>query len=146
MLSKCWRKSLGEHGLRVYLFERRPGGTLYREVYAGGERIASKKNLGHRDRERAEADGYRLLSKLKAREEALREGRLTLSLLFDNYVESPAHGAKKSKTSQEDERKLRWAVDVLGPERDVLTLSPDAWRARSKRECEAIVTVELRCV
>ncbi len=41
--TKLWRKSLGETGLRVYLFERTPGGTLYREVYVGGKRAASKK-------------------------------------------------------------------------------------------------------
>ena len=35
--SKCWRESLGSHGCRVYLFERKPGGTLYREVWVGGE-------------------------------------------------------------------------------------------------------------
>ena len=64
MTPKLWRKSLGERGLRVYLFERTPGGNLYREAYVGGKRV-TKLSLGHRDRERAEADSYKLLAKLK---------------------------------------------------------------------------------
>ncbi len=121
--TKCWRKSLGETGLRVYLFERTPGGTLYREVYVGGKRVASKRSLGHRDRDRAEAEAYTLLAKLKAREEALTEGKLTLSALFDMYVVSPAHEAKKPRTQREDEVRLRirrlhwrsWLVTALQP-------------------------------
>ncbi|MFQ5903310.1 MAG: hypothetical protein ACE5JO_06435, partial [Candidatus Binatia bacterium] len=116
---KCWRTSLGERGLRVYLFERVPGGPLYREVYVGGQRVAAKKSLGHRDRERAEADGYMLLAKLKAREDALRGSKLTLSTLFDIYIVAPAHRGKKPRTRREDEAKLRRVIAFLGPERDV---------------------------
>ena len=122
MPSKLWRKSLGERGLRVYLFERTPGGTLYREVYSGGKRIASKKSLRHRDKDRAVADGYELLAKLKSKEEALQGGRLTLSQLFDNYTVSPAHEAKKPRTRREDEAKLRVVIDFLGADREVKSL------------------------
>jgi integrase len=114
---------LGERGLRVYLFERTPGGNLYREVYVGGRRIAAKKSLRHRDRERAEADGYTLLARLKAREEALTGGKLTLSALFDMYMVSAAHRAKKVPTQREDEALLQRIVAFLGPERDVKSLS-----------------------
>ena len=124
MSSKLWRRSLGERGLRVYLFERTPGGNLYREVYVGGERVAAKKSLRHRDRERAEADGYTLLAKLKAREEALQGGKLTLSALFDIYVVSAAHRAKKKRTLCEDEAKLQRVIRFLGSDRDVRSLVP----------------------
>ncbi len=148
--TKCWRKSLGETGLRVYLFERTPGGTLYREVYVGGKRAASKKSLGHRDRDRAEAEAYTLLAKLKAREEALTEGKLTLSALFDMYVGSPGHGAKKDKTRREDEQRLKWVVDFLGPERTVRSLSPDDVeryrQARMRGECASGKRVRARSV
>ncbi len=120
---KLWRKSLGERGLRVYLFERTPGGTLYREVYIGGKRIAAKKSLRHRDKERAEADGYTLLAKLKSREEVLQEGKLTLSALFDIYVVSVAHGTKKERTRREDEAKLRRILGFFGEDRTVDLLS-----------------------
>lgn len=120
---KLWQRSLGERGLRVYLFERTPGGNLYREVYVGGKRVAAKRSLGYTDTERAEADGYTLLAKLKAREEALTESRLTLSALFDMYVGSPAHRAKKARTRREDESKLRRVDGFLGPNREVRSLS-----------------------
>ena len=64
-MPNCWRVSLGERGCRVVLFERKPGGVLYREVWIGGKRVAAKKSLGHRDRERAKADAYKLLATLK---------------------------------------------------------------------------------
>lgn len=123
MPSDLWRKSLGERGLRVYLFERTPGGNLYREVYVGGRRIAAKKSLRHRDRERAEADGYMLLAKLKSREEALQGGKLTLSTLFDIYVVSVAHEAKHERTRREDEAKLKRVLQSLGTNRRVDSLS-----------------------
>jgi integrase len=120
---KLWRASLGERGLRVYLFERTPGGNVYREVYIGGKRVAPKKSLRHRDKERAEADGYTLLAKLKTREEALTGGKLTLSALFDMYRVSSAHGMKKASTQRGDEAMLRKVMAFLGEEREVLTLS-----------------------
>lgn len=120
---KLWRKSLGERGLRVYLFERTPGGALYREVYIDGKRVP-KRSLGHRDKDRAEVDAYKLLAKLKAREEALMGGRLTLSALFDNYVVSPAHGRKKRRTQQNDEALLGALIEHFGHSRDVRSLSP----------------------
>jgi integrase len=123
MPTKLWRKSLGERGLRVYLFERTPGGTLYREVYAGGQRVAPQKSLRHRDRERAEAEAYVVLAKLKAREEALSEGKLKLSSLFDMYVVSPAHRAKSPRIRKGDESMLNRLIAFLGPERDVRSLS-----------------------
>ena len=121
--TKCWRRSLGETGLRVYLFERTPGGTLYREVYIGGTRVASKKSLRHRDKDRAEAEAYTLLATLKAREEALTEGKLTLSTLFDIYIVSPAHRAKSARTQKEDEAILRRVISFLGADGDVRSLS-----------------------
>jgi hypothetical protein len=114
---------LGETGLRVYLFERTPGGTLYREVYIGGKRVASKKSLAHRDKDRAEAEVYTLLAKLKAREEALTEGKLTLSMLFDMYLGSPAFAAKQRRTRRADKGKMRRFLQFFGADRDVTTLS-----------------------
>ena len=66
---KLWRQSLGQRGLRVYLFERTPGGSIYREVYARGQRVASKRSLKHADKERAQAEGYALLARLRTRED-----------------------------------------------------------------------------
>jgi integrase len=123
--AKLWRKSLGDRGLRVYLFERTPGGSIYREVWIDGKRAAAKKSLGHSDKERAEAQTYALLAKLKARRDAVREQKLTLSTLFDMYTGSPAFESKKSRTQHEDRRKLKRAIAFLGEDRDVLSLTAD---------------------
>jgi integrase len=118
----------------VVLFERTPGGNLYREVWIGGKRVATKRSLGHRDRERAEADGYTLLAALKAREDALQARSLTLATLFDMYVGSPAHRAKKPRTRREDERKLESVVNYFGEGREVRSLTDsDVGRYRQAR-------------
>jgi len=122
-MPNCWRMSLGERGCRVVLFERKPGGTLYREVWIGGKRVAAKKSLNHRDRERAKADAYKLLATLKSNQDALSGGRLTLRTLFDNYVGSPSFQGKKPRTQREDRRKLERVVKFLGHDREVRSLS-----------------------
>lgn len=137
---KCWRLSLGEYGCRVILFERTPGSTLYREVYIGGKRVAAKKSLKHRDKDRAKANGYSLLATLTSGQEVLSEGqRLTLQTLFDNYIVSPAHQAKKERTQREDDQRLRRLLAFLGRDRDVMSMSPsDIQRyieARRRGQC-----------
>lgn len=131
--SKPWRKSVGERGCRVVVFERTVGGILYREAWVGGERI-TKKSLGHRDKERAEAEAYQLVAKLKTRQDALDGGKLILSTLFDMYRSSPQFAAKKPRTQQEDRSKLERIRKFLGGEREVRTLSAsDVERYRQAR-------------
>src|SRR6058998_3559875 len=84
-MPKLWRESLGERGCRVMLFERTPGGPIYREVWVNGERIAAQRSMGHRDREQAKAEAFTLLASLKARHESLASGHVTLATLFDKY-------------------------------------------------------------
>ena len=123
-MSRLWRMSLGERGCRVVLFERKPGGVLYREVYVGGKRVAAKKSLAHRDRERAKADAYTMLALLKVRKDALDGGKLTLQTLFDNYIESQAFKAKKRETQRYDQTKLKRVLRYLdNGARDVLSVS-----------------------
>lgn len=132
--TRCWRKVLGERGFSVVLFERSPGGQLYWEVWVGGRRIRTKKSLKHRDKERAEVYGYRLLVRLKSGETARHGGVLTLQSLFDMYVRSPSFKAKKEDTQRDDRAKLNLVMDFLGPDRDVRTLSAsDTERYRQAR-------------
>ncbi len=122
-MPNCWRVSLGERGCRVVLFERKPGGVLYREVWIGGKRVAAKKSLNHRDRERAKADAYKLLATLKTHQDALTGGKLTLQTLFDIYVESASFRAKKPRTQREERRKLERVLGFVSPHRDVMSLT-----------------------
>src|SRR5437879_3031010 len=100
-MPKLWRESLGERGCRVMLFERTPGGPIYREVWVGGKRVAAQRSMGHRDREQAKAEAFTLLASLKARHESLTSGHVTLATLFDN-----AHSYSKCNTVSDDEGDL----------------------------------------
>ncbi len=123
-MPKLWRESLGERGCRVMLFERTPGGPIYREVWVGGVRVAAQKSIGHRDREQAKAEAFTLLASLKVRRESFAAGHVTLATLFDKYDGSPAFRAKKARTQAEDRRKLEQVMSFLGRDRDVLTIGP----------------------
>src|SRR5258708_10849667 len=140
-MPKAWRESLGEGGCRVMLFERTPGGPIYREVWVGGERVAAQRSMGHRDREQAKAEAFTLLASLKARRASLTNGHVTLATLFDNYDGSPAFRARKARTQAEDRRKLEQVMSFLGCDRDCTTVSPsDVQRyveARTAGRCGA---------
>lgn len=121
MNRKCWTKSLGERGARVRLYEDRPGGPIMRSVFVNGKEV--RKSLGHRDKEKATRQAYELLMALLANENALDEQSLTLGLLADYYLESPAHLSKKARTLRDEGRTLRRVVAWFGPTRRVETLS-----------------------
>jgi integrase len=124
MPSRLWRESLGERGCRVMLFERTPGGPIYREVWVGGQRVAAQRSMGDCDREHAKAEAFTLLASLKARRESLSSGHITLALLFDKYDGSPAFRTKKARTQAEDRRKLEQVMRFLGRDRYVATIAP----------------------
>ena len=118
---RCWSKSIGERGHRVRLYEARPGGPIMRSVFVTGKEV--RKSLGHRDREKAVRQGYELLTALLANEQALDEQSLTLGLLADLYLQSPAHLSKKERTQRAESQLLRRVVEFLGRTRRVDTVS-----------------------
>ena len=121
MTRKCWTKSLGERGHRIRLYEKYPGGPIMRSVYVDGKEV--RKSLAHRDQEKATRQGYELLHALLTNENALDEQSLTLGLLSDLYLESPAHLSKKARTQRDEGRMLRQVVEFFGMARRVETLS-----------------------
>ncbi len=118
---RCWSKSIGERGNRVRLYEKYHGGPIMRSVFVNRKEV--RKSLGHRDKEKAIRQGYEMLSALLANEKALDERSLTLGMLADLYLQSPAHLSKKERTQRADERTLRRVVGFLGPARNVESLS-----------------------
>jgi integrase len=118
---RCWSKSIGERGHRVRLYEARPGGPIMRSVFVTGKE--ARKSLGHRDKEKAVRQGYELLTDLLVNEQALEDHSLTLGLLTDLYLESPAHLSKKPRTQRAESQILRRVVELLGRTRRVDTLS-----------------------
>src|SRR2546425_8300810 len=121
MTRKCWTKSLGERGRRIRLYEKYPGGPIMRSVFVNGKEV--RKSLGHRDKEKAVRQGYELLTALLANEQALDERSLTLGLLADLYLESPAHLSKKPRTQHAESQILQRVVKFLGQTRRADTLS-----------------------
>ncbi len=119
--ARRWSKSIGERGHRVRFYEARPGGPLMRSIYIHGRE--DRKSLGHRDRKRAVTQGYELLHALLHNERVVEQGSLTLGMLADLYLASPAHAAKKPHTQRGDERKIRRVVGYLGSSRNVEGLS-----------------------
>lgn len=118
---KRWSKSIGERGHRVRLYEARPGGPIMRSVYIKGKE--DRRSLGHRDKERAVRQGYELLASLLTNERAIDQESLTLGMLADLYLESPAHLSKKERTQKDDKRKVRRVVWFFGAARNVESLS-----------------------
>jgi len=117
----CWTKSVGERGLKVRLYESRPGGNIMRAIYIDGKE--DRKSLGHRDREKATLQAYALLHGMVANVEALEDESLTLGMLTELYLASPRHAAKKPRSQRSDEGRLKRVVAFLGPTRDVRSLS-----------------------
>src|SRR5207245_8404514 len=105
----------------IRLYEKYPGGPIMRSVYVDGKEV--RKSLAHRDKEKATRQGYELLNALLTNENALDEQSLTLGLLSDLYLESPAHLSKKARTQQDEGRMLRQVVEFFGKARSVETLS-----------------------
>ena len=138
MTRKCWTKSLGERGHRVRLYEDRRGGPIMRSVFINGKEV--RKSLGHRDKEKAVRQAYELLTALLANESALDEQSLTLGLLADLYLESPAHSTKKARTQHDEGRTLRRVVEWFGKTRRVETLSDSDVKRYTMARCQGAAT------
>jgi integrase len=137
---RCWSKSIGERGHRVRLYEARLGGPIMRSVFVNGKEV--RKSLGHRDTEAAVRQGYELLNALLKNERALDKQSLTLGMLADFYLESPAHLSKKPRTQRAEGQILGRVVAFFGRTRDVDTVSEsDAGRyAMARRQGEVART------
>lgn len=118
---RYWSKSIGERGHRVRLYEARPGGPIMRSVFVNGKEV--RKTLGHRDKERAVRQAYELTNALLANERAIDQESLTVGMLADLYLRSPAHLSKKERTQRDDKRKLERMAEFLGRSRNVESLS-----------------------
>src|SRR5207245_7851018 len=118
---RCWSKSIGERGHRVRVYEARPGGPIMRSVFVTGKE--ARNSLEHRDKRKAVRQGYELLTDLLVNEQALEDHSLTLGLLTDLYLDSPAHLSKEPRTQRAESQILRRVVEFFGRTRRVDTLS-----------------------
>lgn len=119
--NKLWSKSFGERGHKVRIYEARASGPLMRSIFINGKEV--RRSLGHRDRDLAKQQAYEFLAQLGAEDRAIEAKTITLGTLERHYLGSPSFAAKKSRTQEEDRRRLDRVVQFLGPARRVETLS-----------------------
>jgi len=102
-----------------------------RSVFVNGRDV--RRSLRHRDKEKAIRQGHELLSGLLANEKALDEQSLTLGLLADLYLQSPAHLSKKSRTQHDEAHTLQRVVVWFGATRRVDAFSDSDVRRYTRR-------------
>lgn len=130
---KCWSSSVGaQRGTRVRVYERSPGGPIYCTVWIPG-RGASRRSLGHSDRERALKEAAEV-AKLRGLYGPYNDpyndpSPVTLGMLCERYLAEVRHardGSLKTEAYRRDcarrcERLLTW----FGKDCEARNLTPD---------------------
>lgn len=128
-----WTRSLGERGLRVRLFQKRPNGGFFRAVWVAG-RGRDQASLGTRDRQEAERLGRLLLAELLRGDAPAPPGRLTLGELWRRYErECVTYLDNKPETRRDDAARVGILLAFFGERCDVRTLTARDQAAYSAR-------------
>ncbi|HSU92217.1 MAG TPA: tyrosine-type recombinase/integrase [Gemmatimonadaceae bacterium] len=147
-----WTRTLGEHGLRVRLFQMRKGGTFYRDVWLP-ELGKDRKCLHTTDRAEAERLARALLSARERDESEVRAPRvLTLGVLWDRFRHESQNFLDNSLRSRRDAAvRAATLIAYFGADLDVRMLSGDdqsayavARRAGGIRVSDTYTTVPVR--
>ena len=116
MRRKKWRRSIGKRPNRVTVFEREPGGLIYRQVWdpslRGGRGNFRRSSLGHRDKDRATTEAAEFHAKLLKGADECRSGPTRLARLFALYTEH--------RLGQDEFR-----VEMLGNQRSYMRQVPE---------------------
>jgi hypothetical protein len=80
---KLWSRTIEESGVSVRLYEREPGGLIYRDVWNGDAR--DRKSLGHADRKLAEQQARELARRVADLRHTGHGGAVTLGQLWALY-------------------------------------------------------------
>ncbi|HWI89032.1 MAG: site-specific integrase [Gemmatimonadaceae bacterium] len=121
-----WTRTLGEHGLRVRLFQMRKGGTFYRDVWLP-EVGKDRKYLQTTDRAEAERLGRAFLAaRLREEHEAPLSRVLTLGTLWDRFRRESQNFLDNSPHSRQDAAvRAATLIAYFGKDCDVRMLSGD---------------------
>lgn len=121
--------------MRVRLFQKRPNGMFYREVWVTGRGRDQAAMLTH-DRDEAERLGRALLTELSTGKEAQLPERLTLGALWQQYQkEWVTYLDNKAETRRDDEARAKILLAFFGEQCEVRTLAAKdqaAYTARRK--------------
>ena len=121
-----WKWSTGSRPHTVAVEERVPGGMIYGRVWSPQTERWMRVSLMHRDRERAKAWALNQAAKLARGDEAIRTGRVTLSMVFTAYKKHRT--PRKTEHEQRcDGRRTEMWTRVLGSDIDPHNVSLAAW-------------------
>jgi integrase len=81
---KVWSQVVEQSGIAVRVYERAPGGLLYREVRQGGQK--DRKSLGHHDRKLAVSQARECAQALGEQMHAGTVGRVTFGTVVQLYI------------------------------------------------------------
>lgn len=114
-----WRRSLGNRGCRVTLFERTKGGGFHRSVWLPGVGV-DRRALGTADKVEAEKLGKELLAALLRDEAVVRDTASPLGELWDRYkAECPAYLDNQPRTRKEDSAHIAIVLAFFGADSNV---------------------------
>jgi integrase len=147
-----WTRTLGDHGLRVRLFQMRKGGTFYRDVWLP-ELGKDRKCLHTTDRAEAERLARAFLSARQRGEPEVQAPRvLTLGVLWDRFRHESQNFLDNSLRSRRDAAvRAATLMAYFGADLEVRMLSGDdqsayavARRAGGIRVSDTYTTVPVR--
>lgn len=120
-----WTRSLGDRGLRVRLFQKRRGGTFYREVWVAG-RGRDRRSLDTTDRAEADQRGKLLYAELLKEQGPLAVGAVRLRRLWEEFrTRSQRFLDNKSRTRRDAETRAATLIGFFGEDCDVRRLTAD---------------------
>lgn len=127
-----WSSTVGNaRGMRVRVYEREPGGTLYCAAWVPGSGF-SRRSLGHTDKRRALREAKQL-ALLRPKGESDECSPLALKALFERYLTQATHsrdGSLKTEAYRRDcKRRAERLVKWFGAHCEVPTLTPDRMEA-----------------
>lgn len=120
-----WTRSLGDRGLRVRLFQKRKGGTFYREVWVSG-RGKDRRSLDTSDRAEADRRGKLLYAELLKEQAPLTAGSVRLRRLWDEFrTKSQRFLDNKLRSRRDAETRAATLIGFFDEDCDVRRLTPD---------------------
>ena len=120
-----WVRTLGGYGARIRLFQKRPGGTLFRDVWIPKVGI-DRKALGTTERDVAEQLGNELLAALLTQGKTRAQGGLTLVDLWTRFSRECVEWRDNAmSTRRDDERRALVLLAHFGDDCDVRSLTPN---------------------
>lgn len=118
-----WTRSLGPHGTRVRLFQKRPGGTFYRAIWLPG-RGRDVACLHCTDREVAYELAKQLLANLLSGQQEVATGKLRLGQLWQRFRnESPTFLDNRPSSKRDAEARAATLLAFLGEDTEARSLT-----------------------